>query len=234
VRSHFVFFGLFVAFLALSACDSTNPIAPLPEDAASDAPTFDARTSDAPTSDATLSDGPTSDSPPSDAPAPDGPISDSPPSDAPPPDAMACPSQLPSPPPPTLEQDVANLCASPPQPLDAAMQWYWAVGYSTNACGGFLVVAEHSWIDTLSYCLFDPATHEVVECGDFYNGGSILKCWWSATGYAHDLGTSCGVNDLPLAGIGWNLTIACTNDPPPPGDAGPDAATEASTDGAAD
>jgi hypothetical protein len=44
VRFDSLAFGLLVTLFALSACDNTTPIAPLPEDAASDAPT-DARPS---------------------------------------------------------------------------------------------------------------------------------------------------------------------------------------------
>jgi hypothetical protein len=91
-------------------------------------------------------------------------------------------------------------------------------------------VAENAGLDTQVIDLFDPTTHELVET--LYAGNGLFGCQWSATGFARDLG-SCFIDSPPLRGIGWNLTIACSNDPQP-GDAGVDAAVEASVDAGAD
>jgi hypothetical protein len=220
VRRDFGTLGLFVTFFALSACDSTAPIAPLPEDAAPDAPTSDAPASDA--SDASAPDAPVPDAPESDvfvsdAPGSDGttsdaPASDAPASDAPASDAAAVCSGLDSPNGESVMDDVAWFCAHPLLNVPFAQE----VGDSTNTCAGLLAVARTVGVNTILMDLFDPTTGKPVERLSATNGNSA--CLWSATGLPRDLGT-CWPGWSHAGANGWNLQVACSTPPFWSGDA---------------
>jgi hypothetical protein len=228
VRRDFGTLGLFVTFFALSACDSTAPIAPLPEDAAPDAPTsdalaFDASTPDAPGSDAPESDVFVTDAPESDGTPPDAPASDGPASDAPTSDASAVCSGLDSPNGQSVMDDVAWFCAHPLLNVPFAQE----VGNSTNTCAGLLAVARTVGVNTVLMDLFDPTTGKPVERLSATNGNSA--CLWSATGLPRDLGT-CWPGFSHAGANGWNLQVACATPPFWSGDAATDAGGDATAD----